>query len=124
MRNNKIHEHLEKAEVRDLISKGFVDCINDEVKVMKNRYYHNYEGNPLDIYVEQAQQRYDDAKIQLEVAKKRQALGIITKMMGWEDFDVSDETTGEYDKHLMSFIGTQEEFDQLIITIDNEKDSI
>lgn len=121
MKNNNIHDHLPKAEVRDLISKGFVDCINDEAQLM--RRHDRYEGKPLDVQVKLAQQRYDEAKTKLELAKKRQALGIITEIMGWDEFDVSDETIGEYDKHLMSFIGTQEEYDQLIITIDDEKDS-
>lgn len=88
---NKKHEGLEQKEVRDFLAKEFKVAFN--------------KGS---CGVEFAQKFYDEAKEQLEYAKRRDALEQIIKTHGWDWFDVSD-----YEKYISSeyfdFIGTKKE---------------
>jgi hypothetical protein len=54
----------------------------------------------------------------LELLKEKQAVITLIKMNGWQDYDVSDwtENDGGHKLH-MTFIGTQEEYDNLMLEL-------
>ena len=117
MKNTEIHQGLDKADVRDVIAKGLIHTYeNDNVE-------HTFYG---DSQLQQAEKRLRIAHANLESIKIREAFKLIMETLGWEEFDVSDETVIEFGhKYYMPFIGTQLEldnlFDNLLERIRNEK---
>lgn len=93
MKNIDKHAALPSSNIRDFLGKqlGF-----------------GYEGE-----VENIKARIADLHIELEAAKRSQAARDLIKLNGWEYFDVSDDVEDYKSGEYFSFVGTQEERDQV-----------
>jgi len=112
MRNSEIHNGLDKADVRDVIAQGLINSYGRESSV-----YGYSSGTRL----EQAAEKLRIAKENYEAIKEQEAFITIMKSLGWEEFDVSDETFKDHEeKFWLSFIGTQEEYEVLIKQLEKE----
>ncbi len=100
MLNAHIHETLEHKNLRDILG-GMIST---------------YNGLP----VEFIQKQIEKLQADLEAAKKYEAAQIMMRQMDWKEHDVSDETEHWCDSK-MSFIGTEEEYNVLIQTIEANK---
>lgn len=120
MKNTEIHTDLDKKDVRDLIAKGLVDCFFDKGPEAPSHSSLRH-ANPFRKQVIRCEFELKLAQHKLEVARRQEAYGTIMETLGWEEFDVSDETTDSYAKLAMSFIGTPAEYNNLMKQINNEE---
>ena len=93
MKNIDKHAALPNSNVRDFLAR---------------QLGHGYEGE-----VENIKARIADLHIELEAAKRSQAARDLIKLNGWEYFDVSDDVEDYKSGEYFSFVGTQEERDQV-----------
>ena len=103
MRNEEIHDKLDKKEIRNFLSK--------ELIIAEFRAF-----STVDFYEEQIKELNES----LVEAKKRDAINLLVEEQGWETFDISDEIGYKKDSYF-NFIGTKKEYQQLMNDINNEK---
>jgi len=119
MKNSKIHENKVNAEVRDFLSLSLVKIFEDECA--NNRGFIEYDkDNPINWAISDCEMDIIFHQRRLELLKQKQAVIALIKMNGWQEFDVSDWV--EKDMHnkyklAIPFIGTQEEYDNLILEL-------
>jgi hypothetical protein len=113
MKNSKIHEGFNKAEIRDLIADGFIEYHNGFNTINPNRKVYNSD-DPFESRIINLQSEIAHQEAMLVLTKRANAFWQIMKMLGWEEFDVSDETIKEMGKSWKTFIGTEKEYKQLI----------
>lgn len=114
MDNSKIHEGLDKKELRDFIALTFVKNF-DEYCAIPNPQVVYDKNNPLEYNIKRLELEIAIKQEELRLAKEKNATYQIMLMNGWQDFDVSDETknTSKYKLH-MNFIGTEEEYNKFM----------
>ena len=105
MKNSEIHTGLDQKEVRDFLAKEMAKtCIPHKSKTP------NGSLDPLDWAIEGAKNARDLAERQIRDLEIRKAILHLIKKMGWDEFDVSDYVTLDFDMYL-NFVGTQEDYD-------------
>ena len=121
MKDNEIHQRFDKSEIRDLLSHVIRDCTVKGVKIHE-------EANNFNIsYLTGIEYRIKSCEIELYRYKAllkndndlKAALTLI-ELMGWDEHDVSDNVMKTHNTFYLSFIGTDEEYKQLLSIIDNE----
>jgi hypothetical protein len=117
MKNSEIHEGLKKKEIRDFLSQTLVKFMEEQIDNSKVVLIPHNE-DPYEWSIQDTEQKIKYHTKQLQIYKGMQAILQLVKMMGWQEFDVSDETEKDLSYTLkMNFIGTQEEYDFLLIKI-------
>ena len=119
MKNSEIHNGLDKREMRDFISISFAKNFDSETSLEKPKTPYDKE-NPIVWSIKDKENEIELHKKHLQLLKEKQALIEIMKMHGWREFDVSDETIKDlsYKLHL-NFVGTEEEHESLLESIEN-----
>lgn len=116
MTASKIHEGLDKSEIRDFLSKSMVDILHQEAdssKVKRTPAFNRED--PMQWAIDQANAEIDFWKFQLEKAIAKKSVIQLIKMNGWEEHDISDYISLENGKRFCpTFIGTDEEFKKLL----------
>ena len=120
MKNSEIHNGLNMKEIRDFLSLALVKTMEDQFKNSKSDYVpHNDDPFEYSIQLSEMQIKFHMKSI--EICKTLQAASQLIKMNGWEEFDVSDETQNDSSHKLsLSFIGTKEEYDFLLLQINGD----
>lgn len=114
MKNSEIHAGLDQKEVRDFLAKEMAkSCIPHNTKIPIGSL------DPLDWAIEHAKNARDLADIQIRNLELRKAILILIKKMGWEEFDISDYVTLDFDMYL-NFVGTKKEHEILIIKLEKD----
>ena len=107
MQNSEIHNGLENNEVRDFLGKELHLCRMNG-------------GCNSEEYIKMLELQIIEAKIRIDVCKRLTALSQLINFKGWSEFDISDRIY--YNKSTyIPFIGTQEEYDNLIVKINKEE---
>lgn len=120
MKNNEIHQGLPNKEVRDFLSEQLTDSRYSTPPQEEMPPPSSMDN--LDWAILSAERTRNLAANQLEYLKRTKAVYILMKKMGWTEWDVSDETT-RVGEHWLSFLGTEEEYNNLIKQIENEKNA-
>lgn len=115
MKNNEIHNGLPFKEIRDFLSTSLLKYWKESTENTKRHISVGKDEWGL----KNAEEEVRMWKLQLEIEKNKLAALTLVKMQGWEEFDVSDETE-PIDGHWMSFIGTNDEFADLLRVIKYE----
>jgi hypothetical protein len=117
MKSTEIHNGLPEKEIRDFFAKsmsGMFDkeCANKKVEISYDR------TNPFDWSIKNDEAQIVVLKRNIELAHQKIALHDLLKDKGWDEWDVSDYTFNDsgFKLHL-SFIGTKEEYDQIMIKL-------
>lgn len=98
MKNNEIHDGLDKKEIRDFLAKEFnkVPC----------------SGN-----IEEAQKELSEAQKRLDGIIKRRVIERLISDNKWNIFDISDDIEDYKPGTFFQFVGTEEEYKKLMINI-------
>lgn len=121
MKNSEIHNCLDKKEIRDFLSLSLVKSFESEMQNKKEEI--PYDNNPEHTFLwaikdTEAQIKY--LQRSLEILKMKEAIIQVIHASGWEEFDVSDITTKDLPYRLkMNFIGTANEYHELVENIEN-----
>jgi choline kinase len=121
MKNSDIHNGLLEWEVRKLIAHELetihnMDMENQIVKVPYDR------EDVWGYVVQDCKNQIKFFQERMKIAELRKGLSMLIAMRGWEEFDVSDVTVrNPGQNYYQSFIGTSEEYDELLEKIENEK---
>jgi len=121
MKNSEIHNGLEKKEIRDFLSLQLVKaheelCMNNE-----NRKPSLYREDAFEQAIVMTERELERLTKHLEVLKTQKSIATLIKNQGWEEFDVSDETTKDLPYRLkMNFIGTEKEHEYLLLLINGD----
>ncbi len=105
MENKDIHNDFSEKEIRDYLSKQY----------RKERYncHWNTDINFL-------KKEIEEHRKMLESAIAYNVLGVLIKNKGWKIFDISDDVKYNEESYF-EFIGTEEEFKELINKINKGK---
>lgn len=122
MKNSEIHQRFEKSEIRDFLSKSICDYYKNlsELNNKKNNNsYSNLTG--FEYTIRRCEDEIEYQQKLLTITKNVNAVISLIKSLGWDEFDVSDETEKDsYMKTAMNFIGTVEEYYKLLNIIKQE----
>lgn len=108
--NINIHDGLHQSEIRNFLS---IQLMNAETRNATYRKNYVPQGHPYDTLIYSAKEDIKELQNRIEYYETLKGIAALIKVMGWEEFDVSRETIPS-DRKWMSFIGTQNEYDQLI----------
>ena len=105
MENNNIHKEFANKEIRDFLAQELRDV--------------RMQGLVDSEYAQK--QIYTFQKL-LIIAKKYEAVLVLIKEKGWDDWDISEHL--HYNsKTYFPFVGTEEEYNELIEIIETEEDN-
>ena len=111
MKNSEIHNGLENQVIRDFLAMSMVKTFEEE---MNNKKIYPPYSNDFEYHIRVCENEIEFHKKRLSILKQRVAIINLIKAQGWDEFDVSDETTNDSGYTLqMLFIGTKEEFNRL-----------
>lgn len=116
MKNSEIHKNKPNAVIRDYLSLSLVKIF--ELECLNRREIVNYSNDAMAWAIKDCENEIVFHHRRLELLKEKQAVITLIKMNGWQDFDVSDWTENDTGHKLhMTFIGTQEEYDNLMLEL-------
>lgn len=120
MKNSQIHSGLDKREIRDFLSKSIIQNFEAE-KYNKKIHVPYTSDNSFEWAIKDAENDIEYHKKRLDLLKQKLGIINLIKMNGWKEFDVSDETSKDLQYTLkMNFIGTDEEYNKFMSSIENE----
>lgn len=121
MKNSEIHTGLEKKEIRDFLTMT-LETIGQKSfqKVTIPFDSQKNKEDPFEWSIKNAEQDILFWQHTLQILKEKSSIYQIIKMMGWNEFDVSEETEKDL-PYWMCFIGTDVEHRELIKSIKKEK---
>jgi hypothetical protein len=112
MKNSEIHKNLSGALIRDYLSLTLIKIFEREI--CNKREYIQFDENSIQWAVNDCEKEIEFHQRRLELLKEKLAIITLMKLNGWQDFDVSNWTQNDINHKLhMTFIGTQEEYDNL-----------
>ena len=115
MKNSKIHNGLEKSELRDFLSLSIVKNWDATCKNSKERPEISNNESITEWAIKDCENELKYLSKKLELLKEKQAIITIIEMNGWQDFDVSDETEKDLKySSWLNFIGTEDEYNELL----------
>jgi hypothetical protein len=121
MKNINIHSGLPQEILRDFLSRKLYDN-----KVNRNKLEKNFivfdDSNPSKWAIEDCKSEIEFQTKRLRILEEQSAILTIITNENWTRFDVSEFT--ELDptmKNWLTFIGTSEEYDNLIKSINDKK---
>jgi len=122
MKDTEIHIGLLDEAVRILIATGIRDCYQNDLENKKNQGTPFDNKNIFDWIINDAENEIQYQKRRIELASLTRAFHEIRKKYGWIEHDVSDYVTRD-NKNLLAlnFIGTEEEYKELMKKIVDEK---
>jgi len=109
MKLSEIHNGLENQNIREMLSKKIGDLVFNlpqKIQVDNKLYILDWS-----IKNEEAEIAYHTEL--LNKTKEKQACRLLIKMMGWEEYDVSDYTQLDL-PNWINFIGTENEYHNLL----------
>ena len=114
--NDHIHVGLPQSEIRNFLSKQLKDA---QLRIINYVEGNEPQNHPFDTIIYRAKE--DIKKLENRIVCHETIKGIVElmKIMGWEEFDVSNETIS-YNREWMSFIGTKKEYDNLLLHINGD----
>lgn len=121
MKSTEIHNGQPEKEIRDFFAKSFSEmfdkeCANKKVEIPYDR------TQPFEWSIKNDEAQIVVLKRNIELAHQKIALLSLLKDKSWGEHDVSDYTLNDsgYKLHL-SFIGTTEEYENLMVKLEEER---
>ena len=118
MKDTNIHEGLENETLREVICNGLIKACFDKLPEPPQRNYPNDSEGQILYRVESKRQDIKEAEFEIDKAVRQLPYVKMMNEFGWSEHDISDYLgkTGEYYR---SFIGTGEEYNNLLTKIKN-----
>jgi hypothetical protein len=114
MKSSEIHNGLDKKEIRDFLSIGFLKLYKEEIENIKETFPYDRE-DPFEWCIKDSEAQIKFLKKYIEINRGKQGIRQLIVFSGWEEWDVSDETEKDLPYSLaMNFIGTKKEYDHLL----------
>lgn len=117
MNNTKIHQGLEKSELRDFFSISLLRNLEKSINNKREKVFKDNEfvKNGLDFQITYAKNEIKYQKKEIELLNEKKSLLLLMENMGWSDFDVSDETKRDFDsEYWLNFVGTKKEYENFL----------
>lgn len=117
MKNSEIHKRLSDYQIRDLIAYDFRQTfyMDFENKLESSKFDEN---DVWDYVIQDSKNQIKYFEKILKIAELRKGLAMVIEHHSWKEFDVSDITEKQPGETLwLNFIGTQEEYDHLLLHI-------
>lgn len=109
---SEIHKDFQQREVRDLLS-NLLRKTQQEIDTLQLERQSGLTGLSHVIFSQEQLASYHQQKA--ELLKKSSTILRTVQLMGWEDWDVSDETAKSSEfVYWKSFIGTEKEYNQFL----------
>lgn len=124
MKNSNIHEGLPQKEIRDFLSMSMLKAWHNENNNKKDYSALGGLKNSIEKAIAIAEADIKFLQKYVENLKTREAIFKLIELNGWQEHDVSDETEKDiigYNQW-MSFIGTEEEYIELITNLKGNND--
>lgn len=120
MKNSQIHKGLKDKEIRDFLAHQLVELFEEETTNNKLKVLP-YNEDIFETLIQRTEQEIECLKKRLQIYRDRQAIVVLIKKQGWEEFDISDETEKD-SLHMLkiSFIGTEKEYNHLLEIINGK----
>ena len=119
MKDSEIHNGLSDEHERKFLSYELVSILELESTCKKNTTLY-YGTPPWEWAIRDCKNIIEYNQERLKILELRKGLDAVIKNHGWEEYDVSDYVIKEGDKYCKPFIGTEEEYEELIKIIENE----
>lgn len=117
MKNSEIHLGLPNAIMRDFLAMAMIKNHNQSCE-NKKEFLPRLDGEYFDWAVKDCEREIEFQKRRLINIKETCAILTLIKSQGWKEFDVSDETENDTGEKLhLNFIGTEEEYQELLSKI-------
>lgn len=119
MKNTEIHQELSEKDLRDFLTKSLADNNLKRIAIGNDpKYAYTYKTTNnliigLDRAIANSEKELKKVTLKIELYKKDRAICQIIEMKGWKEFDVSDYVIKDYEDWYLSFIGTEEEYENL-----------
>ena len=111
MKNKDIHKGLEKEELRTF----FATCI-EKYSFCKKKEYDNFiSENVWESTIKRIEIDKYNLDLELERAIVFKSIGFLLKMLDWAEHGVSDGIEDYNEGNYFPFIGTEEEYKNLIL---------
>jgi hypothetical protein len=122
-KSTEIHIGLSDKEVRDFLSKSMSEMFDKECTNKKPE--NPYDGkNSLEWALRDAEGEVIRYKKVIEFLHQKIALRSLIIERGWDEHDVSDYTINDSGFRLhLSFIGTTEEYENLMVKLEEEREN-
>jgi hypothetical protein len=124
MKSSEIHNGLPEKEIRDFFAKSMSEmfdkeCANKKVEIPYDK------TNSFDWSIKNDEAQIVVLKRSIELAHQKIALHGLLNDKGWEEHDISDFTINDsgFKIHL-SFIGTTEEYENIMLKLEEEKENL
>jgi len=115
-----IHAGLEKSQIRDFLAQTLRDALSKNIQKTAVLFIPE---DPLQYSIDQANSEIQFWQNQLKQSQAIKSIVQLIKMNGWDEHDVSDFTPLEpNEKYHISFIGTNSEYESLMIKLRNKVD--
>jgi hypothetical protein len=112
MKNSDIHIGHKNKEVRDFLSEQLI--INGFQRNTNKKEIVPHQENTLEWSIKDAEKQIEYFQRYIQNLKNLQAIEQLISTNGWQEFDVSDYVDKDVEDGWMSFIGTEEEYNDLI----------
>jgi hypothetical protein len=123
MKSTEIHNGLPNKEIREFLSKSMSEIFDKECNNKKAEIPYDRESS-LEWAIKDAEAQIVMLKKSIEIIHQKIALRSLITEKGWDEWDVSDYTVNDSGFKLwLSFIGTKEEYDELMVKLEEEKEN-
>jgi len=124
MNNTEIHNDLPEKDFRDFLTKSLADNYLKRIEIgndTKYKYIYKVTDSPilgLDQVITNHERDLEKVTLEIATYKADRAVHEIIKIKGWTEHDVSDYVVKDYDDWYLSFIGTEEEYENLLLELE------
>jgi len=119
MKTSEMHKGLDKSEIRDVLSNTLRETYCEQSNNKGKEIPYDTE-NVLQWVIATEEEKIKVARKTIKIINKRIGIIEMIKHFGWSEWDISEYATNDSGDLWNSFIGTEEEFDNLVKSISNE----
>jgi hypothetical protein len=124
MKSSEIHNGLPEKELRNYFANALSETFDKNMTNQKVEIPYD-KNHPFDWSIKNDEAEIARLKRNIEITYQKIALISLIKERGWEEHDISDYTTNDTNHKLwFSFIGTKEEYDELMVKLEIEKENL
>ena len=126
MKDNQMHDHLDKSSERNFFAKELYDVFwkrkfrNNELE-KRNEGLSKFKG--FDWTIEHAKLQIEVQQSIIDEAMKSKVLLAMMENLGWKEWDICESIKKSQPESWLSFIGTEEEHKMLIEIVKKETEN-
>lgn len=114
MNISEMHKRFPQQEVRDFLSLAMVRALDDEANFQKKTVVYAEYKDSFEWAKADALEQIKSLKQRIRNIEIKQGIIKLIELNGWKEHDVSDDVHNDTEyRNWMSFIGTEDELEQL-----------